>query len=320
LEEVTAYDDVHGGIYPLKLVKEARMEEITFMESRGIWSEVSESDCWEKTGKPPVSVRWVDTDKGLNGDIVVRSRLVARDFKGGDKDRDDLFAETPPLEAKRLLLSRAATRRKDGAWRKLLFVDARKAHLNHVFEEDVYIELPEECGAKKGICGKLNFWLYGFRPAAAAWEKHYSELLESVGFQRGYGCGVVFWHKQRDLGLAVHGDDFTFCGLDADLEWIKQQVSMWFDVKIRGKLGYGERDDKEVVILGRSMKNNWKRLPLMMTSMGGFTPSSWLKKLGWKRLRSWKAGGYGARLASPIAGRKLESRRYRLDGLTQTRG
>ena len=33
------------------------------------------------------------------------------------------------------------------------------------------------------MCGKLNFWLYGFRPAAAARERHYSEKLESVGFQ-----------------------------------------------------------------------------------------------------------------------------------------
>jgi hypothetical protein len=32
--------------------------------------------------------------------MLIRSRLVARDFKGG-KDCDDLFAETPPLEAKR---------------------------------------------------------------------------------------------------------------------------------------------------------------------------------------------------------------------------
>ncbi len=39
--------------------------------------------------------------------MEVRSRLVARDLKGNDKDWHDLFAESPPLEAKRLLLSRA---------------------------------------------------------------------------------------------------------------------------------------------------------------------------------------------------------------------
>ena len=70
-----------------------------------------------------MTVRWVDTNKGTF-DYLIRSRLVARDFKGDDKDRDDLFAETPPLEAIRLLLSRAATRRADGQQRKLLFPDA----------------------------------------------------------------------------------------------------------------------------------------------------------------------------------------------------
>ena len=60
--------------------------------------------------------------------ILVRSRLVARDLQGGGIGRDDLFADTPPLEAKRMLLSRAATRRRDGRMRKLLLIDAKKAH------------------------------------------------------------------------------------------------------------------------------------------------------------------------------------------------
>ena len=148
---------------------------------------------------------------------MVRCRLVARDLKGGDKGRDDLFAETPPLEGKRLLLSRAATRRPDsrgGGYRKLMFIDARKAHLNPVCEDDVFIKLPEECDCPEGMCGKLNYWLYGFRPAAAAWEKHYCEKLESAGFHRGTACGVVFYHKERDIAIVVHGDDFTVCGID----------------------------------------------------------------------------------------------------------
>ena len=130
------------------------------MQSRGIWKEVPTQDCWDKTGKGPVSVRWVDVNKGGEDKMEVRSRLVARDFKGNDKDRDDLFAGTPPLEAKRMLLSRAATRRTDGKQRKLLFIDARKAHLNPRCEQDVYIELPAEAGSKPGMCGKLEFWLW----------------------------------------------------------------------------------------------------------------------------------------------------------------
>ena len=166
-----AWDDVRGGDLPVEKVREARNEEIKFMQSKGIWEVVPTKECWEKTGSKPVSVRWVDTNKGGAGEMIVRSRLVARDFKGNDKGRDDLFAETPPLEALRLLLSRAATRRRDGGVRKLLFIDVRKAHLNPICEEDVYVELPAEVGESEGKCGKLKHWLYGFRPAAAAWEK-----------------------------------------------------------------------------------------------------------------------------------------------------
>ena len=66
------------------------------------------------------------------------------------------------------------------------------------------------------MCGKLNFWLYGFRQAASAWEGLYSNLLEQNGFIRGASCGVVFFHPERDISLAVHGDDFTFCALEED--------------------------------------------------------------------------------------------------------
>eukprot|EP00973_Karenia_brevis_P011152 1509168-Karenia_brevis.AAC.1 len=91
-------------------------------------------------------MRWVDTSKAhMKGRYEVRSRMVAKNCKGADKGRDDLFAETPPLEAKRLLMSRAVTRRVDGRSRTLMFIDLKKAHQNPVCEEDIYLELPEEC-------------------------------------------------------------------------------------------------------------------------------------------------------------------------------
>eukprot|EP00973_Karenia_brevis_P028325 3904937-Karenia_brevis.AAC.1 len=78
--------------------------------------------------------------------------MVARSVKGGDKDRDGLLAETPPLEAKRLLMSRAVSSRRDGKSRSFIFIDVKKAHL---CEEDVYLELPVECHCPPGYCGKL---------------------------------------------------------------------------------------------------------------------------------------------------------------------
>ncbi len=246
-----AWDDVNGGELPIEGILKARKEEIGYMESRGLWHLVPIEECWNKTQKDPVSMRWVDTDKGSPGKVEIRSRLVARDFKGSDKDRDDLFAETPPLEAKRLLISRTATRRRDGRMRKMLFIDARKAHLNSRCDQDVYIRLPEEAECPEGMCGKLDYWVYGFRPAGAAWEKLYAGKFEGCGFIRGVSCGVVFYHPTRDLSCVVHGDDFSFSGLEEDLIWIRDLMKTWFEIKVRALLGGDVSDDKEVVILGR---------------------------------------------------------------------
>eukprot|EP00973_Karenia_brevis_P014065 1911810-Karenia_brevis.AAC.1 len=113
----------------------------------------------------------------MKGQYEVRSRMVARNFKGGAIDRDGLLGGTPPLEAKRLLMSRAVTRRKDGRSRKLMFIDVKKAYLNLRCEEDVYLELPQECQCPLGYCGELRFWMYGMRQAAAAWGRHYADKL-----------------------------------------------------------------------------------------------------------------------------------------------
>ena len=80
----------------------------------------------------------------------MRCRLVARDFKPkGEKDREDLFAAMPPLEAKKLLFRKAATsrqRRKNGKIerQKMMFIDVKKAHLYGKCGEDdkVYVSAP----------------------------------------------------------------------------------------------------------------------------------------------------------------------------------
>ena len=117
--------------------------------------------------------------------------------------------------------------------RKLMFIDVRKAHYDPKCDEEVYIQLPEVCKCPEGMCGKLVYWLYGFRPAAAAWERLHSSKLVEVGFERGDSCGVVFYHPGRDLSLAVHGDDYTLCGLDEDLKWIRALMESWFEIKMR---------------------------------------------------------------------------------------
>ena len=137
-QEEWAYDDVDGRPIDPGLVREARKEEVQFMKKTPVFEEVDVKECWERTGRPPISTKWVDHDKGRDGAKDVRSRWVARDFKTkGDKDREDLFAGMPPLEAKKALFKLAASRVKGrrtrtGEKMKLRFIDVRKAHLNGV--------------------------------------------------------------------------------------------------------------------------------------------------------------------------------------------
>lgn len=63
--EEEAWDDVNGGFLPMEEVIRARKEEVAFMEGRKMWLVVPSKECRDKTGKAPVSVRWVDTDKGF---------------------------------------------------------------------------------------------------------------------------------------------------------------------------------------------------------------------------------------------------------------
>ena len=82
--EYEALDDLSGENLPQEGVRLARKEEVGYMEGRKLWTPKPVKECWEKTGKAPVSVRWVDISKGGKGKIDLRSRLVARDFKGGE--------------------------------------------------------------------------------------------------------------------------------------------------------------------------------------------------------------------------------------------
>ena len=245
------------------MARAARMEEIAYMKKIGLFDEVPLEECWEKTGKAPTSTKWVDVNKGTADRPEIRCRLVARDFKPrGEKDREDLFAAMPPLECKKLLFKKAfadnARRRREGKKGvKLMFIDVRKAHLYGEVPDDVYayIELPGEAG-KQGRCGRLKKWLYGMRPAAGAWEKHFSTRLGQMGFVKGRAAPTVFYNREREARCVVHGDDFTFSGEAEVLGEIEKAMKDTYELKVRGVMGDEPHDDKQIVILNRTLA--WK--------------------------------------------------------------
>jgi hypothetical protein len=45
-------------------VNEARREEIAYMRDIGLYAKVSIEECLQKTGKPPITTKWVNVNKG----------------------------------------------------------------------------------------------------------------------------------------------------------------------------------------------------------------------------------------------------------------
>ena len=89
------------------MAKQAETEEVEFMQKIRLYDVVSNSECWDKTGRPPISTKWVRVNKGTPEAPDVRCRLVARDFKpNGEKDRSEIFAAMPHLSLRNSCFSR----------------------------------------------------------------------------------------------------------------------------------------------------------------------------------------------------------------------
>ena len=77
-------DDLTGQVLKDSLVLAARKKELEFFHSRGVWEKVPRLRAFQRTGRPPISVRWVDVNKGDEVEANYRSRLVARQLKATD--------------------------------------------------------------------------------------------------------------------------------------------------------------------------------------------------------------------------------------------
>ena len=137
-DEVEFRDAITGQPLEAALVRAARREELEYFAAKTVWRKVPRAEAMQKQGKPPISVKWVDVNKGDDESPNYRSRLVAREVRRPWED--SIFSPTPPLEALRSVLSRAATDFKGHAPHvrdpnskertQISFIDIRRAYFN----------------------------------------------------------------------------------------------------------------------------------------------------------------------------------------------
>ncbi len=259
-------DDITGQILRDDLVREARAKELEYFKAKGVWLKRPRREARHVTGRPPISVRWVDVNKGDDLTPKYRSRLVARQLKAHDRGNNSYFAPTPPLEALRTVVSLAATTLKD--WKpkydpeaedrtQISLMDISRAYFNAKTDaaSPTYVSLPPEDPDHEEMCGRLVCHMYGTRAAADGWQEEYSSfLVEMLGFRQGLASPCLFRHVERQIVLSVHGDDFTAAGAKHQLDWFEDSMKERYELTTQPRLGPGPSDAKEAIILNRVIR------------------------------------------------------------------
>ena len=155
-------DDMAGRPLDPDVRRATCRTELDYVASKAFRDLRKVQEALAKTGRPPISVRWVEFNKGDDEHPTIRSRLVARDIRMAGEDA--IFAPTPPFESLRMVLSYAVTHFPkepravfDPALperSQVLLIGISRAYFSAVTPEDepAYVELPPEFGAPPGTC------------------------------------------------------------------------------------------------------------------------------------------------------------------------
>ncbi len=88
------YDALTRQLLDEEQVIQGKETKMTFIHQWRVYDYADYSEAYDRTGKKPISTKWVCTNKGDDMAPNVRCRWVAREFCD---DQDVIFAATAPL-------------------------------------------------------------------------------------------------------------------------------------------------------------------------------------------------------------------------------
>ena len=107
--------------------------------------------------------------------------------------------------------------------------------------------------------------MYGTRDAPQIWQKEVQRTMESFGFTMSVLQPSVYYHREKDMIVVVHVDDFLCSGNVADLEWLYNSMKQKYDLKRSLMV---KSDESEVRYLNRRIRwkeeKNYKQVRLML--------------------------------------------------------
>ena len=206
-KEATFKDSVTGQPLEPTLVKAVRKLEVEYFDAKEVWEKRPRAEALARTGKAPISVRWIDTNKGDDDAPNYRSRLVAREIRR--RGKIPIFAPAPPLESFRAVVSLAATavagppkheRNPRSQHRtQLSVIDISRAYFCAATgpEDPTYVESQIEDPEHGVVVVRLLKHMCGTRKARDGWHEEISGTLTSkLGFPKEVPSACIFRHPE----------------------------------------------------------------------------------------------------------------------------
>ena len=187
-------------------VYNAKIAEIENWKSNNVFSEVDD-ECQET-----ISLRWVLTEKLIDGEWKPKARLVARGF---EEDLFDHRTDSPTCSRDTLRI--ALSLMSSSGW-TCNTIDIKAAFLQgEDINREVFVKPPIEFN--NGMLWKLNKTVYGLCDAARAWYFKVKSVLIKLGMTMSKLDHALFMYHSEGLSgiVCIYVDDFCWAG-DAKFE------------------------------------------------------------------------------------------------------
>ena len=174
------------------------------------WKDMKVYEEVEDTGQNCVTVRWVPSEKMVEGKKIKKNRLVAR---GYEEDMYGIPTDSPTINKDSLRVAYVIIAAKE--W-DVNSMDVTAAFLQGTpLSREVYLKPPREAKAK-GKLWKLKQCVYGLNDASRHFYLKIKEELMKAGCKCSYLDPAVFSYYDGDLkGLLMsHVDDFLWAGTE----------------------------------------------------------------------------------------------------------
>lgn len=224
--------DTNDVLITIKCLDEKNIDSnklgLSKLEELNKWKDNEVYEIIKHKNEKLITTRWVHSEKYVNGEPIIKSRLVARGFQ---EENSDLPTDSPTCtkEGLRISLTTIATNN----W-KCQSLDIKSAFLQgKPIERDVFVKPPKESGTSEDHIWKLKKNVYGLSDASRSWYMSVKEKLVALGCTPTKTDPCVFTYQVNGKleGICcIHVDDFIHGGTGKFINDVVNQIRAIFVV------------------------------------------------------------------------------------------